>query len=241
MRSLFAVVGFLVAMQFTAVAQEEFRALDGRPLTMSVLPVDKGGMYNEMTIAIRIPFLGGDLSNEGDKWKDFFESTGIGLGLDGSYLWAVSDKVALGIYTALHIDFFGGKDMDVDIGGGVLLNESFDDLVMTRFIVGGRIRETFGKFFMDQNIGFGFATYSGTDATAGGVSVGVIESSVVFAFEIGFRLGIVVSRVVDLGMGLAYNYNGAPDVSSDLLQVDPGLSYRSQSNTVLSFFINLNF
>jgi hypothetical protein len=112
---------------------------------------------------------------------------------------------------------------------------------MTRFLVGGRVRETFGHFFMDQNMGFGFATYSASNARANGVSVGVIDSSIVFAFELGARFGFVVSNVVDLGIGLSWNYNGPPDVSSDIAQVDPSLSFRSQSNTILSFFINLNF
>jgi len=237
----FVAVGlFLSAMQVSAMAQDEFRALNGAPLPTTVLRVDKSEAYDEMTIGLRIPFLGGRLDNQGDKWRDVFNSSGVGFGLDGSFLWTVSGKVALGIYTAFDIDVFGGKSTTVDLGSGPV-KESQDDLVMTRFLVGGRIRETFGIFFMDQNIGLGFATYGASNATASGVTVGVIDPSFVFAFELGVRFGFVVSRVVDLGMGLAWNYNGAPNISSDLSQVDPTLHFLSQSNTLLTFFININF
>jgi hypothetical protein len=193
-----------------------------------------------MTVGIRVPFLGGSLDNEGDKWSDIFHSSGIGFELAGSFLWTVSDKVAVGIYTTFELDDFGGKTTTVDLGAGPV-DIAQDDLLMTRFLVGARVRETFGHFFMDQNMGFGFATYSASNARSNGVSVGVIDSSFVFAFELGARFGFVVSRVVDLGIGFSYNYNGAPSVSNDLSQVDPTLTFHGQSNTILSFFINLNF
>jgi hypothetical protein len=230
----------LAAAQTTPVGQEEFRTLDGAPLHLAVFKVDKAEGYDEMTLGIRVPFLGGKLDNEGDKWTDVFHSSGIGFNLDGSFLWAASSKVAVGIYTTFELDSFGGKTTTVDLGAGPV-DITQDDLLMTRFLVGARVRETFGHFFLDQNMGFGFATYSSSSARANGVSVGVIDSSIVFAFELGARFGFAVSEVVDLGIGLAYNYNGAPSVSNDLSQVDPSLKFQGQSNTILCFFINLNF
>lgn len=230
---------FMFAVGVSAWAQEEFRSLNGMPLPGAVVLQDKPAMMDQMTIGIRLPFLGGDADNEGDKWTDLFHD-GVGFGLDGSFLWRMSDKVYFGVYTAFQVDVFGGKSETVDVGFGPV-KETLDDLVMTRFIVGARIRETFGHFFMDQNIGFGFATYSQVNADVSGTTVGVLDSTVVFAFELGFRAGFVVSPVVDLGMSLTYNYNGAPDMSSDLTSVDPGFSFKSQSNFVLGFFININF
>jgi hypothetical protein len=227
-------------MQYTAIAQDEFRALDGRVLPNATPLIDKSEGYDELAVGIRVPLLGGKFDNEGDKWTDIFKSPGIGFELDGSFLWAVSDKVAIGVYTTLDIDVFSGKTTTVDVGFGPETIKQ-DNLVMTRFLVGGRIRETFGHFFMDQNMGFGLATYSSSGATSNGVKVGVIDSSVEFAFELGARFGFVVSRVVDLGMGISYNYNGAPNISSDLTQVDPSLKLDGQSNAVFFFFINLNF
>lgn len=239
MKPLLALCG-LLAMQFAAIAQEEFRAMDGRPLAISLLPDEKISRYNELTATIRIPFLGGSMSNMGDNWTDFFASSGVGIGLDGSYLWSVSSKVALGVYTSLAVDFISGKSVTVATSSGPV-TEDFDDLVTTRFMFGGRIRETFGRFFMDQNIGIGFANIGSVDADVGGVTVGVIDDSTVFAFEMGLRLGVVVSRVVDLGMSLMYYYNGAPTPSSALTAVLPGLKLRAQSDMILGFFININF
>lgn len=240
MKSLFAVGAFLTAMQLRATAQDEFRGLDGRPLSITPLPIDTSEGYDEMTIGIRIPILGGKMDNEGDKWSDIFHSPGIGFNIDGSFLWSVSEKVALGVYTTFELDSFSGKSTTVDLGSGPV-DESIDNLIMTRFLVGGRIRESFRSFFMDQSMAFGFATYSQTNAKVSGVTVGVLDSSIVFAFELAFRLGFVVSRVVDLGMGISYNYNGAPGLSSDLSSADPTLKLSGQSNAVFTFFINLNF
>lgn len=241
MRSLFAAV-FLVSMAAAAVAesQEDFRRLDGSLVSPAASTLDKAEGYNQLTISLRVPFLGGKLDNEGDKWTDFFDSAGIGFGLDGSYLWSVSQKVAVGIYVAFDIDDFSGKTITADAGNGPV-QEAYDDLVMTRFVVGARVRETFGVFFMDQNIGFGWATYSAVNANVGGTNVGIIDATFVFAFELGLRFGFAVSPTVDLGMSLTYNYNGAPNVSSDISQVAPGLRLDSQANTVLGFFVNINF
>jgi hypothetical protein len=240
MKSLLAVVVFLAGMQFTAVAQETFLDLEGRPLPNTVLNLDKSAGYDELSIGIRIPFLTGNADNGGDKWTDLFHSPGIGFNLEGSFLWAMSDKVALGIYTSFDLDNFNGKSQTVDVGNGPE-TMTLDHLLMTRFLVGFRIRETFRSFFMDQSIGFGWANYSAVNAHVSGVSIGVLDNSFEFAFDLTLRLGFVVSRVVDLGMSVSYNYNGAPSVASDLSQADPGLKFDAQSNAVIAFFINLNF
>jgi hypothetical protein len=232
-----ALVILLIPLQALGFGEEEtFRDMGGRLLSTAAYPGRRVDEYRELSVGVRVPFLAGDIDNFGEKWTDYFESVGVGLEISGARLWSVSDKVAIGVYLSLDVDMFSGKTIDV---GGI--QEAFDDLTMVRFMVGCRVRETFGKFFMDQNIGIGLVSYSPVNADALGTSVGVIDGSTVFAFEIGYRFGIVISPVVDLGMSLSYNYNAAPDPSSDLTAVIPDLKYSAQSNFVLGFFVNINF
>jgi hypothetical protein len=231
----------LLALPMTALAQAEREWRPPLTLTLGPQEVDvPRPAYAELTLGIRVPFLGGDLDNSDSKqWNDLYNSAGGGFEAKYSHLFKVSPVVAVGPYAGLTLDVFGGKTIDVDPGTG-LETWDVDPWVVTRIVVGARVRETFGAFWMDQNIGLGPVIYAfgAAEDSIGFDSVELIQSSVNLTLELGFRMGVVVSRKVDLGLGMAWEFNGKPETGEDLPST---FEFKGQSNFVLTFLINLNF
>jgi hypothetical protein len=196
---------------------------------------------DELTLGIRIPFLGGDLDNTGSsrKWKDLYGEAGGGFEAKYSHLFKVSPVVAVGPYAGFTVDVFGGNHIDVDPGTG-LERWDVDPWAVSRLVFGARVREQWGAFFMDENIGLGPVFYAAGTASdpLGFNAIEIIKGSVNLAFELGLRVGAVVSRKVDLGLGLAWELNGAPETGRDL---SSAIDFKAQTNFVLTFLINLNF
>jgi hypothetical protein len=110
---------------------------------------------------------------------------------------------------------------------------------MSRIVFGGRMREQWGAFWMDQSIGIGPCIYgSGTaEDSIGFDQIEIIQSSVTLLLELGFRFGVALSPKVDIGLGFSLEANGAPDSGEDL----PNVTLKGQGNFTLTFLINLNF
>jgi hypothetical protein len=245
MKHLFALVA-LLASPLSALAQSDPSLLrDWKPGGSLSLPptqevVDRTAI-DELTLGIRVPFLGGDLDNSGSskKWKDLYGTAGGGFEAKYSHLFKVSPVVAIGPYAGFTLDVFGGKTIVVDPGTGPE-NWDVDPWAVARLVFGARFREQWGAFFMDENIGFGPVFYS--SGTASDLlafnDIEIVKGSTKMCFELGMRLGAVVSRKVDLGLGMAWELNGAPERGKDLANT---FEYKAQANFVLTFLINLNF
>jgi hypothetical protein len=237
-----AILGVL-AFPLSALAQSEPSLLRGwQPsgtLAQSAFPDDERRAYPELTLGVHVPFLGGDLDDtKTTKWNDLYSSAGGGFEAMYSHLFRVSPVVSVGPYAGFTVDVFGGKTIDFDKGPGVQTYD-LDPLAMFRLIFGARIREQWGAFFMDQNIGLGPVVYgSGTASAFFSDDIEIIKSSTNLAFEFGLRLGAVVSRRVDLGLGMTFELNGPPETGKDL---QGGPDFRGQANFALTFLINLNF
>ena len=194
-----------------------------------------------LTVGIRFTDLGGSLDGEND-WSDFFDA-GVGLEVGYEYLHPVSRKVNIGGYFRTAIDRFAGDKADVSDEFGPLFVEA-DDMIFFRFTLGGRIRETFGKFFMDQSIGIGFVTYPDVDGDVSDDlgplgSASFIEGGTEFTVELAARFGFILSPVASLWASFGYENNGAPDVASD---VDDGtFDYENQKNFVFTIGASFNF
>jgi hypothetical protein len=196
---------------------------------------------DELTLGIRIPFLGGDLDNSGSsmKWDDLYGNAGGGFEAKYSHLFKVSPVVSVGPYAGFTIDVFGGNHIDLDPGSGTQTFD-VDPWAVVRLVFGARVRQQWGAFFMDENIGLGPVFYAAGTASdpLGFDDIEIIKGSVSLAFELGLRVGAVVSRKVDLGLGLAWELNGAPETGRDL---SSAIDFKAQTNFVLTFLINLNF
>lgn len=194
-----------------------------------------------LTVGLRFTDLGGDLDDD-SSWGDYFDA-GIGLEVGYQYLHPVSRKIHIGGYARTALDRFAGDENDISDEFGPLFIEA-DDMSLFRLTLGGRIRETFGKFFMDQSIGFGFVTYSDVDAEVsddlGSLgSFSFIEGGTEFTFELAARFGLVLSPLASIWISFGYENNGAPEVASD---VDDGtFDYEKQKNFVFSLGANFNF
>ncbi len=240
-----AILGILV-FPLSAFAQSEPSLLrDWKPGGSLSLPptqeVEARNAIDEVTFGIRVPFLGGDLDNSGSskKWQDLYGTAGGGFEVKYSHLFKVSPVVAVGPYAGFTVDVFGGKTIEVDPGTGPETWD-VDPWAVTRLIFGARCRQQWGAFFMDENIGLGpvfYANGTASDLLAFN-DIEIIQGSVNLAFEIGMRVGAVVSRKVDLGLGLVWEINGKPEAGQD---VPTGYEYKAQTNFVLTFLINLNF
>lgn len=197
-------------------------------------------VIKDLTIGIRITDLGGTFDGDED-WGDFW-STGVGIELKYEHLWKVSKRVHLGLYGGFSYDRFSGVSETFTDGVDVLTVEH-EDLDLLRFVVGGRVRESFNKFFMDQSVGVGFAWYRDVDAdaTLNGFpfTVGSIAGGQEITFELAARFGFQLSPTAAIWISLGYENNGAPDVHDD---IDDGtFDYENQKNFVFSFGASFDF
>jgi hypothetical protein len=232
-----------MALPLTALAQNDALP-EWRPAgRLDALQGQEVGpeIHHEISLGFRFPILGGENNNmTSDKWSDVYRPVGFGFLAQYSALFKASPVVSVGPYFAFSTDVFIGDLIEIN-GGADLVD--LDPISETRLLFGARVREQWGHFFMDQNIGIGPVFYGVGTGVAGFLGterdVEVIASSASFAFEIGLRLGVAVSRVVDLGLGFVYELNGAPERGKDVQ--DPGWEFKAQSNFTISLLINLNF
>jgi hypothetical protein len=195
---------------------------------------------HELSLGFRIPILGGENNNRtSDKWSDVYNAAGFGFFAQYSPLFKISPVVHFGPYVGFSVDVFDGQVVEQGFGSAV----DVDPIAETRLILGARVREQWGAFFMDQNIGFGVISYGQGTGTInffnGDNEIELIESSTAFAFEIGLRLGAALSRRIDLGLGFTGEFNGGPQRGKDI--ADTTFEFKGQANFVISLLININF
>ncbi|HZE97317.1 MAG TPA: hypothetical protein VE981_09845 [Planctomycetota bacterium] len=246
MKSLIAAVLAVLAMPLAAQAQSdalwEWRP-SGRLDVVQV--VDPGPeVIHEVSLGFRLPILGGDNNNKtGDKWSDVYRPVGFGFFAQYSALFRVSPVVSVGPYISVSTDVFVGDLVTADTTAGNAGLIDVDPISETRLVFGARVREQWGAFVFDQNLGIGPIFYGSGTGTQNFLvtddEVEIIKASANLTFEIGFRVAAAVSRHVDLGLGFVYELNGRPDVGKDI--TDPTFEFKAQSNLVISFVINLNF
>lgn len=193
-------------------------------------------LSDEIGIDIRFTMLGGD-AVEDESWGDFFGG-GIGVAARYEHLWRVAPTAGIGFYGAISLDSFSGDSTVVESVPGGFVNVELEDMTLFRALVGFTARQHFKNFFLAENIGIGLAFYPDIEAEVSGtgtINVGAIDASNAIAFEIGLRGGVMVSRTIDIGLGVAYEINGAPDDG----ELDAGVD--GQRNFVLSLALNVNF
>lgn len=236
----------LLAVPLSASAQSDaaFRT-EWRPGGSLALMQEVGDTHSsihEVNLGIRIPFLGGDADNRSSNdWSDLYSEAGFGILGSYSRLFRVSRIFSIGPYAAITTDFFDGERVDVLPGAGTLRLD-LEDLAVTRLVFGVRAREQFGAFWMDQHLGFGPVFYGAGEAENpldDDDDLEFLDPSVSLTFEVGFRFGMAVSRTVDIGLGMAFELNGAPDKGDDV--PDDGFEFKGQGNFVLTIAVNLNF
>jgi len=232
-------------LRFQSVPENESRKAD-LPTAMS-LGQDEEPLrnYNQMRIGIRECFLLGSTSfgagfgSNTTKvgWSDFF-STGIGFSLNSDHLIRTSSQVAVGPYFGTTVDFFQGESTNV--GSPIFTTLEPETLIMIRVVVGVRARENLGSgFFLEEYFGLGAAFYPATQTKQVFFSQEqlLFETSVGFTVELGLRAGFSVSKVTELGIGLAFENSSRPQMGD---QFSSG-HFNSASNLSLSFLVNFNF
>ena len=177
-----------------------------------------------LQLGIRVTGLGGQIDGEED-WGDFFGS-GVGIDLGYEILWKATPVVHAGVYGRVSFDKLSGDKADLSDATGTFIFDN-DDLTLFKLVFGGRIRESFKAFFMDQSIGFGFVSYSDVDSTItddlGSFDAEIISGSTEFAFELAARFGFYLTKAPNaptISMTFAFEHNGAPDAGSDFSDVD---------------------
>lgn len=190
--------------------------------------------YGQVSAAARVTFPGGTLA-EHTQWKDVL-STGTGADVSYAHLWHFGPQCYLGGFASAGFDTFDGKRSAI-IGGTI----EPDGLDIFYLEAGPRFRLNLDNVFLDANIGFGAAFYQSADATisAGGLSAKVraLDSSTTFLFDAGGRIGVEVSKGVEIFLGVKWQMNDEPKVGSGL----SGIHFEKMQDVVLDVGIQVNF
>lgn len=196
-------------------------------------------VYSEFTVGVQntIP---GSKAFDDVRWSELI-SGGIGLDLEYSRLWRQNSWVYLGYFGSLQIDSFGGKrSTQFDEATASFFDIRTDRLNMGGLIVGGRIRENFNGFHMDQSVGVGASIYmkQELDVMGGAEGLEFIKSSVNYAAQISARVGAPLGKNIDLNLGVGLRFNGAPDEGKDF---SGALKFKPQQNLVLALSLDFGF
>jgi hypothetical protein len=195
--------------------------------------------YNQLTIGLRDSMPTGDAVN-GVRWGDLITG-GIGLELQYQELWRANSWIYGGWYAGVAVDSFGGRSLTF-----VDPTTSFTSVIRTHRLntadleFGGRLRQNFNGFHIDENVGVGAVAYmkEELDVRNGGPQkLEFIKSSENYLYDLGIRVGAPVGKDVELGLGLAFQVNGAPAHGKDF----PGLHFKPQENLVLGLTLDIGF
>jgi hypothetical protein len=106
--------------------------------------------------------------------------------------------------------------------------------------IGGRLRENFSGFHIDENVGVGAVMYmkQELDIRNGGVkNLEFIKSTPNYLFDLGVRIGAPIGKDVELGLALSFQQNGAPDHGKDF----PSLHFRPEELLVFALTLDFGF
>ena len=115
----------------------------------------------------------------------------------------------------------------------------FHDENMANVVFGGKLRQNFNGFHVEENVGIGAAIYmkQEVDITDLGIEVlELIKSSVTYLANFGAKIGAPLSKDVELSLGISYQINGAPDEGKDF-----NSTFKSQRNIILGLTLDIGF
>ena len=225
-----AVFVALAAWPSSARAEEAEPWLPNAGLEVLKFQEEVDDVRSSIMLYARFSAIAGEVDSGLDvDYGDIF-GAGFGFQLEGSMLWKM-DEWYIGGFIAIGVDSYDGEKEADDIGDTL----EPDELDITNFLVGIKGHLTFGRgFYWDVHAGIGIARWSAVDGTlviAGvPIDVDVFESTTVFAFDLGTRIGFTTGAfIVDAGFG--FRFFGAPD--------DADLSFSSSTAATASFEIGV--
>jgi len=195
--------------------------------------------YEGLTVGLRDSIPTGD-AFQGVRWGDLI-SGGLGLELQYDYLWRANSWCYGGLYTGLAIDSFGGRTSTVaDPTTGIFSTIRTNRLNMASVEFGGKLRQNLsGGFHVDEHVGVGALIYMKQEfdvRNGGPMGLELVKSSVNYMADVGVSVGAPLSKGVDLGLGIAYQVNGAPGEGKDFTG-----SFKSLQNVVLALTLDFGF
>jgi len=195
--------------------------------------------YNQLIFGLRNSLPTGEAFT-GTRWGEIV-SGGIGIEIQYAQLWRTSSWVYGGWYAGVAVDSFGGRSSTlVDSTTGATADIRTDRLNTADLEFGGRLRQNFNGFHVDENVGVGAVMYmkQDFDVRNGGPSkLELIKSSVSYLVDFGVRVGAPVAKDVELGLGVGFQVNGAPSHGKDA----PGIHFRPMQNIVLGLTLDIGF
>ena len=197
--------------------------------------------YEGLTVGLRTSLPGGK-ATDAIRWGDLL-SGGIGLEVQYDYLWRANSWMYGGWYGGLAIDSFGGRHSSrTDPTTGASVDIRTNRLNMADLEFGGKLRQNFsGAFHVDEHVGVGPAIYMKQKVdilNTGPSGLELIKSSVNYMVDFGISLGAPLSKSTDLGLGISYQINGAPDAGKDYTGM---IKFKSQGNVVLALTLDFGF
>jgi hypothetical protein len=188
--------------------------------------------YDGLTVGLRNTLPGGE-AFDSVRWGDLV-SGGIGVELQYGYLWRASSWVYGGWYAGLDVDSFGGR---TSTQGGLEIRT--DRLNTANVVFGGRLRQNFNGFHVDENVGLGAVIYMKQEFAVRSLGIDnleLIKSSVNYLVNFGVRVGAPLSKNTELNLGLAYQVNGAPDEGKDFTG-----KFKSMGNVIVGLSLDFGF
>jgi hypothetical protein len=190
--------------------------------------------YDQLIFSLRTIIPGGE-ALPGSRWNDVV-SGGLGLGVEYSSLTRLNSWIYGGWYVGAGIDSYGGKSITDDTGEMFRTHR----LNTANLEFGGRLRQNFSGFHVDENIGAGGLFYMKQeidDRSSGEDNLEFIKSSASYMFDVGLRLGAPIGKDVELNIGFAYQVNGAPSRGKDFT----GFKFKEMQNYVFSLGLDIGF
>src|SRR5579862_4887445 len=195
--------------------------------------------YTQVIVGLRNTLPSGN-AVQNVRWGDLV-SGGIGVDVQYAELWRASSWVYGGWYADVNIDSFGGRtSSQTDPTTGLAAEFRTDRLNTADLEFGGRLRQNFNGFHIDENVGVGAVMYMKEDVANRSTGIDKLEfikSSVNYMFDFGIRVGAPVGKNVELNLGLAFQVNGAPDAGKDFST----LNFRPMQNLVLGLSLDIGF
>jgi hypothetical protein len=196
-------------------------------------------VYSNLTVGLETTIPGGD-AFANVRWSELI-SGGVGLDLEYSRLWRENSWVYCGYFVGLNLDSYGGRSStQFNQGTSTFIDVRTSRMNMAGVTVGGRIRENFNGWHMDQSAGLGAAIYTKQEVDILGTgpdNLELIKSSVNYTALIEARVGAPLGNDVELNLGVGYRINGAPQEGKDFT----GTKFKSMSNLVIGLSLDIGF
>src|SRR5882672_1296602 len=173
--------------------------------------------YSDLTFELNTSIPGGNAVGD-VRWSKFITGS-VGIEAQYSYLWRGSSWLYGGFYGGFGIDSFGGKRSSQNDPALGTFDIRTDRLNMADLEFGGIFRQNFSGFHLDEHFGIGgvFYTKQEFDILNGGPSnMELIKGSVSYMVDFGARVVAPIGKDVDLGLGISYRINGAPENGKDV-------------------------